>query len=110
LAFAKEQLGKPYVWGATGPNSFDCSGLTSAAWRHAGISIPRVAAAQSTGGGAPVAKADLQAGDLVFFYSPVSHVALYVGNGIVIHAPRPGRTVTYIKMSSMPYAGARRPG
>lgn len=110
LAFAKKQLGKPYVWGAAGPDSYDCSGLTSAAWRAAGITIPRVSRAQSTGAGAPVARADLQAGDLVFFYTPVSHVAIYVGNGMVIHAPRPGRTVMYQKLAAMPYVGARRPG
>lgn len=110
LAFAKKQLGKPYVFGAEGPNSYDCSGLTSAAWRAAGISIPRTSSAQSLSAGQPVAKADLQPGDLVFFYHPVSHVALYVGNGIVLHAPRPGKVVTFIQMSYMPYAGARRPG
>jgi cell wall-associated NlpC family hydrolase len=110
LAYAKKQLGKPYVWGADGPSSFDCSGLTSAAWRAAGISIPRVSRAQSTGAGARVAKSDLQPGDLVFFYTPVSHVAMYVGNGMVIHAPRPGRTVTYQRLDAMPYVGARRPG
>jgi peptidoglycan DL-endopeptidase CwlO len=109
LAFAERQLGKPYQFGASGPGAYDCSGLTSSAWRAAGISIPRTAQAQS-GSGQVVAKSDLRPGDLVFFYSPVSHVALYVGNGIVIHAPRPGKTVTYIKMSYMPYAGARRPG
>jgi cell wall-associated NlpC family hydrolase len=57
-----------------------------------------------------VAKSDLQSGDLVFFYSGISHVGLYAGNGQVIHAPRPGKSVEYIKMSYMPYAGARRPG
>jgi cell wall-associated NlpC family hydrolase len=110
LAFAKRQLGKPYVFSADGPNAYDCSGLTSAAWRHAGVSIPRTSRAQSVGGGRTISQSELQPGDLVFFYHPVSHVALYAGNGMVIHAPRPGRTVTYIKMSHMPYAGARRPG
>jgi cell wall-associated NlpC family hydrolase len=110
LAYAERQLGKPYSFGAEGPGAFDCSGLTSAAWRAAGVSIPRTSQAQSTGAGRAIAKADLQPGDLVFFYSPVSHVAMYVGNGTVIHAPRPGKTVEYIKMKYMPYAGARRPG
>jgi cell wall-associated NlpC family hydrolase len=110
LAYAKKQLGKPYVWGATGPRSFDCSGLTSSAWRAAGVSIPRVSRAQSTGAGRAISKSELRPGDLVFFYSPVSHVAMYVGNGVVIHAPRPGKSVTYTEMSHMPYAGARRPG
>ncbi len=110
LAFAKRQLGKPYSFGSAGPGSFDCSGLTSAAWRAAGVSIPRTSRAQSTGAGRSVAKSDLQPGDLVFFYSPVSHVAMYVGDGMIIHSPRPGKSVQYIKMSYMPYAGARRPG
>ena len=110
LAFAKKQLGKPYSFGASGPGAFDCSGLTGAAWRAAGVSIPRTSAAQSTGAGKSVAKSDLKPGDLVFFYSPVSHVALYVGNDTILHAPRPGKSVEYSKMSYMPYVGARRPG
>ncbi|HYP46724.1 MAG TPA: C40 family peptidase [Propionibacteriaceae bacterium] len=110
LAYAKRQLGKPYVWAAEGPNAFDCSGLTSAAWRAAGVSIPRTSAVQARGAGRPVARADLQPGDLVFFYDPVSHVAMYVGDNVIIHAPRPGRSVTYGTMSNRPYAGARRPG
>ena len=110
VAYAERQLGKPYVWGAVGPRSYDCSGLTSSAWRSAGVTIPRTALAQSLGAGRPVAKAELQPGDLVFFYHPVSHVAMYVGDGVVIHAPRPGKAVQYIEMSKMPFAGARRPG
>lgn len=110
IAYARKQLGKPYVWAAEGPGSFDCSGLTSSAWRAAGVSIPRTSAVQSKGAGRPVAKADLRPGDLVFFFSPVSHVALYAGDGIILHAPRPGKSVTYTTMSAMPYAGARRPG
>jgi cell wall-associated NlpC family hydrolase len=110
VAYAKKQLGKPYVWGAMGPSAFDCSGLTSAAWRAAGVAIPRVSRAQSTGAGQAVARSDLRPGDLVFFYSPVSHVGLYVGNNTILHAPRPGRAVTYTSLSAMPYVGARRPG
>ncbi|MET0694846.1 MAG: NlpC/P60 family protein [Propionibacteriaceae bacterium] len=109
LAYAIKQIGKPYVFGADGPSSFDCSGLTSAAWRAAGVSIPRTSRTQSTGGGRSIAKSDLKPGDLVFFYSPVSHVAIYAGNGMVVHAPHPGASVRYIKMKYMPYAGARRP-
>jgi cell wall-associated NlpC family hydrolase len=110
LAFAKKQLGKPYKFGAEGPNAYDCSGLAQAAWAAAGVSIPRVTTTQFRFGKA-VAKADLKVGDLVFFYGPSpSHVALYAGQGMVIHSPRPGKTVEYIKMSYMPYAGARRPG
>jgi cell wall-associated NlpC family hydrolase len=110
VAFAKSQIGKPYVFGATGPGSYDCSGLTSAAWREAGVSIPRNSRAQSTGAGRAVSRSELKPGDLIFFYSPVSHVGIYVGNGIMVHAPRPGKSVSYSKITTMPYVGARRPG
>jgi cell wall-associated NlpC family hydrolase len=111
LAFARAQLGKPYRFGASGPNAYDCSGLTGAAWRAAGVTLPRTSY-QQFHAGRYVAKSDLQPGDLVFFYSSTrpSHVALYVGNGMVIHAPHPGASVRYIKMKYMPYSGARRPG
>lgn len=109
LAYARKQLGLPYSFGAAGPRAFDCSGLTLQAWKAAGVSIPRTSLAQSTGGGRPVDRSELRPGDLVFFFSPVSHVALYAGDGMIIHAPRPGKAVQYIKMSAMPYAGARRP-
>jgi cell wall-associated NlpC family hydrolase len=79
------------------------------AWGSVGVSLPHSSRQQSNRG-RPVAKSDLQSGDLVFFYSDIHHVALYAGNGQVIHAPRPGKSVEYIKMSYMPYAGARRPG
>jgi cell wall-associated NlpC family hydrolase len=110
LAFGRAQLGEPYVFGATGPNRWDCSGLTQAAWRAAGISIPRTTYTQVTIG-RRVARSDLRLGDLVFFYgSRPSHVGLYAGNGMVLNAPRPGKTVSYSRISSMPYAGAVRPG
>lgn len=110
LAFARAQLGEPYVFGATGPDRWDCSGLTQAAWRAAGVSIPRTTYTQFKVG-KRVARADLQLGDLVFFYgSNPSHVGLYAGDGLIINAPRPGKTVSYSKISSMPYAGAVRPG
>ena len=111
LAFALSQRGKPYVFGAEGPGSYDCSGLTLASWRAAGVSLDRTAASQFHDG-VPVAKSDLRPGDLVFFYSSSSpsHVAIYAGNGYVVHAPHPGASVTLIKMSYMPYSGARRPG
>ena len=109
LAFAKAQLGKPYQYASAGPDSYDCSGLTSASWKAAGVTLPRTSQAQF-GVGRAVSKSELAAGDLVFFYSGLSHVALYAGNGMVIHAPHPGSSVEYIKMSYMPYAGARRPG
>jgi cell wall-associated NlpC family hydrolase len=105
---ALAQVGDPYVYGATGPNSFDCSGLTSYAYKAAGITIPRTSKLQSTFG-TPVAKADLQPGDLVFFYSPVSHVGMYIGNGQMVHASTAGKPVAVVNLDSMPsYAGARR--
>jgi peptidoglycan DL-endopeptidase CwlO len=109
LAYAKAQLGEPYVRNAAGPSSWDCSGLTMMAWGSVGVSLPH-SSRQQFGRGQAVAKSNLQSGDLVFFYSDISHVGLYAGNGQVIHAPRPGKSVEYIKMSYMPYAGARRPG
>jgi cell wall-associated NlpC family hydrolase len=103
------QRGDPYVYGAEGPSSFDCSGLTSYSWKKAGISIPRTSRSQSTYGRA-VSKSALRAGDLVFFYSPVSHVALYIGAGYIVHAPSRGDVVRTTKLAYMSsYAGARRP-
>jgi cell wall-associated NlpC family hydrolase len=105
---ALAQVGDRYVYGATGPNSFDCSGLTTFSYKAAGISLPRTSKAQS-GFGAPVSKANLQPGDLVFFYSPVSHVAMYIGNGQIVHALNASKPVQVMKLDSMPsYAGARR--
>ena len=109
VAFAKAQIGKPYVFGATGPGSYDCSGLTMAAWQAAGVQLDRTSQSQFSDG-VPVSRSDLQPGDLVFFYgSPPDHVGIYVGNGVVIHAPHPGESVQYAQLSSMPYSGARRP-
>ncbi|WP_392508316.1 NlpC/P60 family protein [Naumannella halotolerans] len=107
LATAKAQQGKPYVYAATGPNSFDCSGLTSYAYKAAGVSLPRVSRDQANVG-TRVSRSELQPGDLVFYYSPISHVALYVGNGQIIHASRPGKPVGYASVDSMPFAGATR--
>jgi cell wall-associated NlpC family hydrolase len=109
LAFARKQLGDRYRYRATGPNAWDCSGLTGGAWKAAGVRIPRTSQAQFRFG-RKVAKSNLRAGDLVFFYSGISHVGLYVGNGTIIHASRPGKPVGYLKMKYMPYKGARRPG
>ncbi|WP_327736954.1 NlpC/P60 family protein [Streptomyces nojiriensis] len=108
VAFAYGAIGKPYVWGATGPGSFDCSGLTQAAWRSAGVSLPRTTYTQINAG-RRVSRDQLAPGDLVFFYSGVTHVGLYVGNGQMIHAPRPGSTVRLAPIDSMPWAGASRP-
>lgn len=107
LAAAQTKLGAPYSWGSSGPNAFDCSGLTSWAFKQAGVTIPRTSAAQSTFG-TPVAKGDLQPGDLVFFYQPVSHVGIYMGGGKILHASTSGEPVKISDMSSFPYSGARR--
>ncbi|WP_249714878.1 C40 family peptidase [Rhizomonospora bruguierae] len=103
------QIGKPYVWGAVGPGSFDCSGLTQYAWKAAGVSLTHYTGAQWNEG-APVSRANLRAGDLVFFYSDVHHVGMYVGNNLIVHASRAGVPVKMAKLDSMPYVGARRPG
>ncbi len=108
VAYAKAQLGKPYVWSAEGPNSFDCSGLTMMAWRSAGVSIPRVAAAQY-GIGRHISKSALEPGDLVFFGSPIHHVGIYVGGGMMIEAPYTGQVVRYHTIDRSDYAGATRP-
>jgi peptidoglycan DL-endopeptidase CwlO len=105
--FAYGALGKPYVWGATGPTSFDCSGLTQAAWRAAGVSLPRTTYTQINAG-RRVSRSGLAPGDLVFFYSGVTHVGLYIGGGQMIHAPRPGAPVRIAPISDMPFAGATR--
>ncbi len=109
LAFAKSQLGKPYRYASAGPNAYDCSGLTSAAWAKAGVSLPRTSQTQ-IGVGRSVSKSELQPGDLVFYYGGITHVGLYAGNGQIVHAPRPGKSVEYASLDSMPFAGARRPG
>jgi cell wall-associated NlpC family hydrolase len=109
LAFAKEQIGDDYKYAAAGPDKWDCSGLTMKAWAEAGVSLPHNSEAQYKIG-EKVKKADLQPGDLVFFYDGPSHVGIYAGDGQIIHAPRPGEKVGYIKISSMPWKGARRPG
>lgn len=101
LAFARAQIGKPYVWGATGPDSYDCSGLTQAAWKAAGVDLPRVTYDQ-VNAGTTVSLADAQPGDLVFFYDDISHVGIYIGNGMMIHAPKPG---AYVREESIYYGG-----
>lgn len=101
LAFARAQIGKPYVWGATGPDSYDCSGLIQAAWKDAGVTLPRTTYDQvDAGTTVPVSQA--QPGDLVFFYDELSHVGLYIGNGMMIHAPKPG---AYVREESIFYDG-----
>ncbi|WUH91401.1 NlpC/P60 family protein [Streptomyces sp. NBC_00433] len=108
VAFAYGALGLPYVWGATGPHAYDCSGLTQAAWRAAGVSLPRTTDTQINAG-SRVPRSRLQPGDLVFFYSGASHVGIYIGGGNMIHAPHPGASVRVAPISEMPFAGAVRP-
>ncbi|MEW2126110.1 NlpC/P60 family protein [Streptomyces sp. NPDC007259] len=108
LAFARAQIGKPYVWGATGPASYDCSGLTQAAWKAAGVDIPRTTWDQVKVG-TRIATADLQPGDLVFFYDDISHVGIYKGDGMMIHAPKPGANVREESIYYMPIYGSVRP-
>lgn len=109
VSFAMAQRGKAYVWGATGPDSYDCSGLTMAAWRQAGVSLPHSSSAQYSSG-PHVSESQLQPGDLVFYYQPISHVGIYIGNGQIVHAANPGSGVTTSPLHSMPYVGAVRPG
>ena len=105
---ALAQVGKPYAWGGSGPNAFDCSGLTYFAYQAAGVQLPRTSRAQSTAG-VPVAKGDLQPGDLIFFYSPVSHEGMYSGNGLMVHSSTYGKRVSVVPVDSMPsYNTARR--
>lgn len=109
VSVAMAQVGKSYVWGTSGPNTFDCSGLTSYAYRQQGISLPR-SARQQYRIGTPVSKGDLQPGDLVFYYSGISHVGMYIGNGQIVHAANPRSGITTAGLNSMPYQGARRVG
>ncbi|MET9501237.1 NlpC/P60 family protein [Streptomyces sp. NPDC006622] len=107
VSYAYSKLGSPYVWGATGPNAFDCSGLVQAAYRSAGISLPRTTYAQIDAG-RRVSRSELRPGDLVFFYSGITHVGIYVGGGNMIHAPNPSAPVRVAPIDEMPYAGATR--
>lgn len=110
VATARAQVGKPYVWGATGPGTFDCSGLTGYSWRAAGVTLPRTSR-QQYAGGAKVSRSALQPGDLVYFGSPIYHVAIYIGNNMMVSAPQPGDVVKYQSVDAFSdYAGATRPG
>ncbi|WP_239057031.1 C40 family peptidase [Cutibacterium acnes] len=110
LNFALAQLGKPYIWGGTGPTGYDCSGLMMASWGKAGVSLPRTAAAQYAAG-TPVSTSDLQPGDLVFFYPGITHVGMYIGDGKFIHASSPRTGIKVSVLAQQPsYQGARRFG
>ncbi|WP_030182021.1 C40 family peptidase [Streptomyces sp. NRRL S-813] len=100
---AQSRIGSPYVYGATGPSSFDCSGLTSWAYAQAGVSIPRTSQAQANIGTRIYSQSQLQVGDLVFFYGDLHHVGLYAGNGQVLHAPHTGASVRYEAIGNMPF-------
>ncbi|MEU7065789.1 NlpC/P60 family protein [Streptomyces sp. NPDC046161] len=105
---ARAAVGRPYVWGSTGPSGFDCSGLMVWSYRHAGVSLPRTSQAQRYAGRrVPLSQA--QPGDLVTYRSDASHVAMYVGNGQVVHAPYPGARVRYDPVGMMPVSSVTRP-
>lgn len=104
---ARSKIGSPYGWGAAGPNAFDCSGLTSWAYSQVGKSIPRTSQAQATQG-TPVAYSDLQAGDIVAFYSGASHVGIYSGHGTVIHALNESTPLSESPIDYMPFYSAVR--
>jgi hypothetical protein len=109
VKYALAQVGDSYVFGAAGPDAFDCSGLTMMAWGQAGVGLPHSSSAQY-GSGARVSQSELQPGDLVFYYSPISHVGIYIGNGMIVHAANPSSGVRVAAVNSMPYTGAVRPG
>ncbi|MET8925513.1 NlpC/P60 family protein [Streptomyces sp. NPDC004623] len=108
VAFATGQIGKPYVWGAEGPGSYDCSGLTSQAWAAAKRPIPRTS--QEQWRQLPrIPVQDMRPGDLIIYHGDASHVGMYVGDGQIVHAPRPGRNVTLAGAGSMQILGVVRP-
>jgi len=96
------------VWGAAGPYAYDCSGLTMRAYQQVGISLPHYAQSQFYSG-RQIAVADLQPGDLVFYYSPIHHVGIYIGGGMIVNAENPGVGVTVTGLFTMPYMGGVRP-
>jgi cell wall-associated NlpC family hydrolase len=107
LDLAMSKIGSPYRYGATGPNAFDCSGLVSWAFKKAGVSLPRTSRAMSKVG-TPVSRDELLPGDLVFFYKPVSHVGIYIGNNKIVHASTRKSPVKISDMSRMKFNSARR--
>ena len=109
VQFAMAQVGKAYVYGASGDSAYDCSGLTMRAWGAAGVALPHSAAAQY-GMGRHIPESELQPGDLVFYYSPISHVGMYIGNGLIVNAENPSVGVAVTGLHTMPFVGAVRPG
>jgi cell wall-associated NlpC family hydrolase len=108
VEYATAQMGKPYVWGAEGPDTYDCSGLTSQAWISAGQPIPRTSQEQWKQL-KRIDIEDMRPGDLIIYFDDASHVAMYIGDGAMVHAPRPNRTVTIAGAGSMPILGVVRP-
>ncbi|GAA2736098.1 NlpC/P60 family protein [Streptomyces nogalater] len=109
VRYALDQVGKPYAWGAAGPDAYDCSGLTSRAWAQAGVPVPRTSQEQWDRLG-KVPLRQLRPGDLVVYFPEATHVAMYVGDGKVVQAPRPGGRVTVSPIAAHPILGAVRPG
>ncbi|TDD33992.1 NlpC/P60 family protein [Actinomadura sp. KC06] len=107
LRYAMSKIGVPYVWGAAGPNSFDCSGLTMWAYKQVGINLPHYTGSQWNAG-THVSRSELQPGDLVFFHSDLHHMGMYVGDGKMLHAPHTGDVVKIAPIAGRPYAGAVR--
>ncbi|MGW8437874.1 C40 family peptidase [Nocardiopsis sp. NPDC055879] len=111
IDFAYGKIGTPYVWGGTGPNGYDCSGLTQASWGAAGVSISRTTYTQYD---LPnqVSWENIQPGDILFFFPDLGHNGLYVGNGLMVHAPSSGKTVSEVRLAdywAQHFVGARRP-
>jgi cell wall-associated NlpC family hydrolase len=106
LAFACHQLGDPYAWAADGPNSWDCSGLTMKSWAAGGVSLPHSSQLQAQYG-TRVGSSSLQPGDLVFFNSPISHVGIYLGAGLMVHAPHTGDVVRVASLYETPSTAVR---
>ena len=107
--YAMAQVGKPYVYGAAGPSAYDCSGLTMASWGAAGVGLSHSSSAQFSQG-THISPSQLQPGDLVFYYHPISHVGMYIGNGMIVNAENPSAGIRVAPLYSMPFVGAVRPG
>jgi cell wall-associated NlpC family hydrolase len=107
LRYALAKIGDPYVWGASGPSQFDCSGLVMWAFAQEGISLPHYTGAQWNSG-MHVSRDELEPGDLVFFYADISHVGLYLGNGLMVDAPQTGENVKVQQINWGIFVGAVR--
>lgn len=107
LAAAVRMIGSPYVYGATGPRAFDCSGLMYYSWRQAGVTLPRTSQAQAYAG-QRISLSEARPGDLVIFYRDMHHVGMYAGGGVIVHAPYPGARVRYESVNAMPVSGVVR--